>query len=137
MRPLHALLAPALLAGFALPAGIASAQVKDSQGNALRVGLPTKTIKDFDGGTVGTGRSAKCVVDSDAPEVCTFYPRNGNGSFAIDIAGMAYYADKMAASEIVVDYDNGARMVPQGSFTLSRKDPACWLQGAERRICVY
>jgi len=115
----------------------ATAQVKDSRGNALGEGLPVKPMADFDGGRIGTGHPAKCVLDAEAPAVCTFYPRNGNGSFAIDLAGRAYYADKSSAAEITVDYDNGARMVPLGKFTRSRRDPACWLKGAERRICIY
>ncbi|WP_454798685.1 hypothetical protein [Novosphingobium lindaniclasticum] len=133
MRPIH-IAASALLALAISPA---SAQVKDGHGNALRVGLPAKPAADYDGGTISAGRPAKCVLDGDAPQVCTFYPRNRDGSFAIDVAGLAYYADKVSPSEIIVDYDNGARMVPQGSFTRSKRDPACWVQGSDRKICVY
>lgn len=115
----------------------ATAEVKDSHGNALGVGLPAKPTADFDGGRIGTGYLAKCVLGADAPAVCTFYPRNEDGSFAIDLAGRAYYAVKSSAVEITVDYDNGARMVPLGRFTRSRRDPACWLQGGERGICIY
>ena len=115
----------------------ATAQVKDSQGNALGIGLPAKPTADFDGGRIGTGYLAKCVLGADAPAVCTFYPRNEDGSFAIDLAGRAYYANKSSAAEIIVNYDNGVRMVPLGTFTRSRRDPACWLQGGERRICIY
>lgn len=133
MRPIQF----AALASLALVTSPASAQVKDSHGNALRVGLPAKPAPDYDGGTIRAGRPAKCVLDSDAPKVCTFYPRNGDGSFAIDVEGMAYYADKVSPGEIIVDYDNGARLVPQGRFTRSKRDPACWVQGSDRKICVY
>lgn len=127
----------AQFATLALAAANAPAQVKDSHGQALRVGLPLKPTPDYNGGTISAGRPAKCVLDSDTPAVCTFYPRNGDGSFAIDVTGMAYYADKVSPSEIVVDYDNGARMVPQGSFTRGKRDPARWIQGSDRKICIY
>ena len=135
LRPaaLHLFLRCSLL----LLGGAAIAQVKDSHGNALGDGLPAKPTADFDGGRISTGHPAKCILDAEAPAVCTFYPRNSDGSFAIDLAGRAYYADKSSAAEITVDYDNGARLVPLGKFTRSRRDAACWLQGAERRICVY
>nr|WP_314469132.1 hypothetical protein [uncultured Novosphingobium sp.] len=123
-----------LAAALSAPAG---AQVKDSHGNELHVGSPLKPVADYDGGTVSKGRPAQCVLDGDPRKVCTFYPRNGDGSFAIDVEGRAYYADKTAPNRITVDYDNGARMVPQGAFTRSPRDPACWVQGASRKICVY
>jgi hypothetical protein len=115
----------------------ALAQVKDNSGNRLSAGQPTTPTKDFDGGTISRGRLAKCVVNSDAATMCIFYPRNGNGSFAIDVGGSAYYAIKLSPTEINVDYDNGARMVPQGSYIRSNLDRACWLQGAKSKICVY
>ena len=116
---------------------VAVAQVKDSHGEELRIGLPLKPVPDYDGGMISKGRAAKCVIDNEPAEVCTFYARNGNGSFAIDATGMAYYADKLSANQIDVDYDNGARMVPQGIFTRSTKDAACWVQRSKRKICVY
>jgi hypothetical protein len=122
---------------LALISSGAVAQVKDSHGNLLSIGKPTTSSKDFDGGTISRGRAAKCAVDTDAPKACTFYPRNGNGSFAIDVGGLAYYAIKLSLTKIDVDYDNGARMVPLGSYTRSSRDPACWLQGASHKICVY
>lgn len=129
---------PALLAlsltALALPAG---AQVKDSHGNELTVGRPLKPVADYNGGTISKGRAAQCRIDDGARRVCTFYPRNGDGSFAIDVDGLAYYADKTSPSQVVVDYDNGARLVSQGLFTRSKRDPACWVQGTSRRICVY
>ena len=125
-----------LVCSAAFVASVVSAQVKDGAGNDLRVGQPSKPAKDFDGGTISTGRAAKCILDTDAPKVCTFYARNGDGSFAIDVDGLAYYADKVSPNSVVVDYDNGARMVLQGSFTRSTRDPACWVQGS-RKICVY
>jgi hypothetical protein len=132
MRLIHAvILSSALISSSAL------ARVKDSHGNELSAGEPTTPVKDYDGGTISRGRPAKCVVDADVPEACTFYPRNGNGSFAIDVGGFAYYAMKLSSTKIDVDYDNGARMVPQGSYTRSSHDPACWLQGSKNKICVY
>lgn len=122
---------------IALAPSAAFSQVKDNAGNDFRVGQPIKPTKDYDGGTISRGRAAKCVIDNDAPKVCTFYPRNGNGSFAIDVDGLAYYAEKLSPTKIDVDYDNGARMVPQGSFSRSSRDPACWIQGNSRKICVY
>lgn len=119
-----------------LPTGLL-AQVKDGQGNALRAGLPTTAVADYNGGTIGQGRAAKCVLDAGARKDCTFYPRNRDGSFAIDVEGKAYYAEKSSPRQITVDYDNGARMVSQGVFTRSKRDSACWVQGAERKICVY
>ena len=113
------------------------AQVKDYNGNYFRPGRPTKPIKDYDGGTISRGRAAKCVVDSDAPMPCIFYPRNGNGSFAIDVNGLAYYAGKTSLNSIEVNYDNGARMVSQGSYRRSSNDAACWIQGSQRKLCVY
>lgn len=116
----------------------AAAQVKDSHGNPLHVGQPAKgSISDYNGGTIGRGRSAECVVDDEPRTVCTFFPRNGNGSFAIDVDGRVYYADLLRTGQITVDYDNGARMVPQGRFVRSKRNRACWVQGTTRRICVY
>lgn len=132
MRTLSILAAS--LAALSLPAG---AQVKDGNGNELHVGRPLKPLADYNGGTISKGRAAQCVLDSDPRKVCTFYPRNGDGSFAIDVDGRAYYADKTSPTRVVVDYDNGARMVPQGAFTRSKRDPACWVQGSSRKICVY
>jgi hypothetical protein len=122
---------------IALTPTTAFAQVKDGNGNDLRVGLPTQPTADFNGGRISRGRPARCVLNTDAPRVCTFYPRNGDGSFAIDVDGSAYYAEKASADQIDVDYDNGARMVPQGAFIRSVKDPACWLHGSSRKICIY
>lgn len=132
MRLIHALIYSTILFSTG-----AAAQVKDNDGNDLSVGKPIKPVADYDGGTISRGRAAKCVVDNDEPKLCTFYPRNGNGSFAIDVDGLAYYADKVSPTRIDVDYDNGARMVPQGSFARSSRDPACWIQGTKRKICVY
>lgn len=126
-----------VMCSVALIPSVSFAQVKDNAGNDLRIGQPIKPTKDYDGGTISRGRAAKCVIDTDAPKVCTFYPRNGNGSFAIDVDGLAYYADKLTPTKIDVDYDNGARMVSQGSFSRSPRDPACWIQGSTRKICVY
>lgn len=110
----------AALATLSLPAG---AQVKDGDGNELHLGRPLKPIADYNGGTISKGRAAQCVLDGGPRKVCTFYPRNGDGSFAIDVDGRAFYADKTSPERVVVDYDNGARMVPQGAFTRSKRDP--------------
>ena len=132
MRSIYTLFFLVVLAS----AGV-DAQVKDGNGNELIVGKPDKPIADYNGGTISRGRPAKCVFDNGEPQVCIFFPRNGDGSFAIDVNGSAYYAEKISPINIDVDYDNGARMVPQGSFRRSTRDQACWVQGPDRKICVY
>ncbi|WP_425230477.1 hypothetical protein [Sphingomonas sp.] len=92
---------------------------------------------DLDGGTMGRGRPASCLVDTPPRERCTFYPRNGDGSFAIQTSIGRYYANRAGPDAIQVDFDNGARMVDQGVFTRSRDDRACWVRRPDRRICAW
>lgn len=93
--------------------------------------------RDADGGTIGKGKPARCLIDDPTRERCTFYPRNGDGSFAISTSLGRYYATRLGPNVMQFDYDNGARMVDQGRFVRSKDDPACWVQRPDRRICAW
>jgi len=125
---------PLLMAAWSMPV---TAQVKDAAGSPLGVGRPAHgAIADFNGGRIETGRKATCQLHG-RRQPCVFYPRNGDGSFAVDIGGRAYYADRTASGRVSIDYDNGARLVPQGIFVRSRSDRGCWSGPARTRLCVW
>ncbi len=134
MRTTWCALIPLLMAAWSLPA---AAQVKDGAGRPLGVGRPSRgAVADFNGGRIGTGRKATCQLQG-RRRPCIFYPRNGDGSFAVDVGGRAYYADRIAPGRVSIDYDNGARMVPQGIFVRSRGDRGCWTGPRRERLCAW
>ncbi|WP_140984635.1 hypothetical protein [Asticcacaulis tiandongensis] len=114
------------------------AQVKDVHGEPLAAGQPAEgEVRDFNGGTITAGREASCSIgEADAErQSCIFFPRNKDGSFAIDVSGKAYYADKVDQTRVVLFYDNGARLVPLGQYVRSKDQSDCWVQ-AEHSVCV-
>ena len=110
-------------------AGLLLAQVLSAAGHAQQ--------RDRNGGTIARGKPAVCLVDQPERERCVFFPRDGDGSFAIRTSAGSYYANRIGPNRMSIGYDNGAGMVPQGVFVRSKDDRGCWVQKPDRQICAW
>lgn len=87
--------------------------------------------------TIGQGRPVDCLFDAPPRQRCTFYPRNGDGSFVLERAdGRLVYLTRTGAQAMRVSVSNGRSSADVGTFTRSRDDRACWVR-QDRRICAW
>lgn len=87
--------------------------------------------------TIGDGRPVDCLIDTPPRQRCTFYPRNGDGSFVIQTrGGRDYYATRTGRDTMRFEVSDGSRSVDIGAFTRSRDDRACWVR-RDRRLCAW
>ena len=90
--------------------------------------------------TIGNGRPVDCLIDTSPRARCTFYPRNANGSFALESrarGGHLFYATRIGTDSMrFEDWDGGSTTINLGIFTRSRDDRACWVR-RDHRICAW
>ena len=91
------------------------------------------------GDTIGDGRPVDCLFDAPPRVRCTFYPRNGDGSFVLEHragGGRLYYATRVGPNAMRFEVSDGRRSTDIGVFARSRDDRACWVR-RDRRICAW
>ena len=90
------------------------------------------------GDTIGNGRPVACLFHTPPRERCTFYPRNGNGSFVLKRGnGRLYYATRTGPDTMRFSVSDGRDSVDVGGYARSRDDRACWVRRPDRRICAW
>lgn len=87
--------------------------------------------------TIGNGRLVACLFDAPPRQRCTFYPRNGDGSFVLERAdGRLFYATRAGRDAMRFRIGSERSSADAGLFTRSRDDRACWVR-RDRRICAW
>ena len=88
--------------------------------------------------SIGNGRPVDCLFDTPPRQRCTFYPRNGDGSFVLERGdGRLFYATRTGPDTMRFSISNRRASVDAGGFTRSRDDRACWVRRPDRRICAW
>ena len=87
--------------------------------------------------TIGNARPVSCLFDAPPRQRCTFYPRNGDGSFVLERAdGRLFYATSAGADAMRFRIGSERLSADAGLFTRSRDDRACWVR-RRHRICAW
>lgn len=114
---------------------------------SLIVGPAQAQSRDPLGGTIGGGRNVPCFLMG-ARQHCVFYPRNGNGSFALRSASLGspgvkrqddvdtYHMTKVGPDRMRVALVTDEGNESFGVYARSKDDSACWVRRNDR-ICAW
>lgn len=104
---------------------------------AIALPAAAQLAKRGSGDTIGSGRAVDCLIDAPPRQRCTFYPRNGDGSFVLKRAdGRLFYATRAGPDAMRFSLSDRRRSIDLGGFVRSRDDRACWVR-RDRRICAW